>query len=77
MLNGGTLTPAYGRDYKNKAAIIEDLNKGVDFVFNGISGSGYCSIRDLADGNYQVKNANHRKVWVINVSSGVANGVSR
>lgn len=72
MITGGTLTPAYGRDYKAKAAIVEDLNKGIDFTINTYQGSGYCSVRDLADGDYQVRNANHRKVWVINIKSGVA-----
>lgn len=67
-----TLTPAYGRDYTKRAAIVDDLNKGVDFVMNSMQGSGYCSLRDLPDGQIQVRNANYRKVWVINIKSGVA-----
>ena len=30
--NYRTLTPAYGRDYKNKASILADWNDGKDFV---------------------------------------------
>jgi len=32
-----TLLPAYGRDYKNKAAILADLNNNKDFLISGIS----------------------------------------
>jgi hypothetical protein len=31
-----TLLPAYGRDYKNKAAIIEDLNSDKDFLISSL-----------------------------------------
>lgn len=27
-----TLTPAYGRDYKSRAAVLADLNAGKDFM---------------------------------------------
>ena len=29
-----TLTPAYGRDYKSKKALLEDFNANKDFVIN-------------------------------------------
>ena len=32
-----TLLPAYGRDYKNKATILADLNNNRDFCTSGIS----------------------------------------
>lgn len=32
-----TLTGAYGRDYKSKKAVIEDLKKNKDFIINDIS----------------------------------------
>jgi hypothetical protein len=32
-----TLLPAYGRDYKNKEAILADLNGDKDFLISGIS----------------------------------------
>lgn len=30
-----TLQPAYGRDYKSRAAVLADLKAGKDFLFNG------------------------------------------
>ena len=32
-----TLTPAYGRDYKNKKSVLADWNEGKDFIVNDIS----------------------------------------
>jgi uncharacterized protein YktB (UPF0637 family) len=72
MITGGTLTPAYGRDYKNRAQVVESLNKPEDFVISNHTGEGYCSISDLADGHFQVRNKNLRKVWLIEVKHGVA-----
>ena len=48
------LTPAYGRDYKSKAAALAAFQGGQDFIFHNfyIVGKGYagtyCSIRDVA-----------------------------
>lgn len=69
-----TLTPAYGGDYKNRAAIVDDLNKGRDFIMHTYNGSsGYCSKRELPSGeDIQVRNANRRKVWVITIQNGRA-----
>jgi hypothetical protein len=71
-LSGGTLMPAYGRDYNKRADIVADLNAGMDFKYQSFNGDGYCSIRDLADGQFQVRNANARKLWTVNIKSGVA-----
>jgi hypothetical protein len=45
-----TLVPAYGRDYKSKAAVVADWEAGKDFMIASIGpDSGrYCSIRDSA-----------------------------
>lgn len=51
-----TLTPAYGRDYKSKAAVQADLDAGKDFLANGtgrplpvnraqLVGLGYTTVR--------------------------------
>ena len=32
-----TLTPAYGRDYKSKKALLEDFDKDLDFIILDIS----------------------------------------
>lgn len=42
------LAPAYGRDYKNKAAVITDFKAGKDFEY--CPSGQYCSIRDCAVG---------------------------
>lgn len=72
MLTGGTLTPAYGRDYTSRAGIVEHLNAGKDFTMSCPTFNGYCSIRDLADGQYQVRDKSMRKVWTVNIKDGVA-----
>ncbi len=46
LLSEGTLTPAYGRDYKRKETIIQDFRNGKDFYFNQGRTKIYCSIRD-------------------------------
>ena len=48
--NYSTLTPAYGRDYKSKAAAIADFNGNKDFVLNTPWGTGLVSKIDFAPG---------------------------
>lgn len=45
-----TLTPAYGRDYNSKAAVIADFKAGKDFEANSPTASGKCSILDFPAG---------------------------
>ena len=45
----GSLTPAYGRDYKTGAVALADWNDGKDFTINNPSMSTYCSISDTED----------------------------
>ncbi len=40
-----TLVPAYGRDYKTKAAVLKDWENGKDFKIAG--GGPYTSVRDM------------------------------
>lgn len=45
-----TLTPAYGRDYKSKKAVIEDWNSGKDFVIANMfhpDDGRYCNKEDI------------------------------
>lgn len=44
----GTLTPAFGRDYKTGEAALTAWNDGKDFRINCPAGSTYCSIRNTA-----------------------------
>lgn len=45
-LSEGVLTPAYGRDYRNKADLIKDFRAGKDFKIIWQESATYCSIRD-------------------------------
>ena len=70
-LTGGTLTPAYGRDYKNRQQVVDSLNRREDFTINYYNAQGYCSIRDL-EGSFQVRDRSMRKVWTVSIKQGVA-----
>lgn len=54
-----TLTPAYGRDYKSKAAALEDFDANKDFILNGSGtrwdGNLINKPQIVADGTKQVK----------------------
>lgn len=44
-----SISPAYGRDYKSKAAVIDDFKSGKDFIIHPYNAPNtYCSIRDFA-----------------------------
>jgi hypothetical protein len=67
-LTSGTLTPAYGRDYKSKAEVEKAFRDGKDFQYNSFNGSGYCSINDFAPGSkVQLRYKNIRSVTVVTV----------
>jgi hypothetical protein len=67
----GTLTPAYGRDYRSKAAVEAALLAGHDFVLNmGPRGSGYANLETLQRMGVQRINVRYgklRKVAVLDV----------
>lgn len=46
----GSLCPAYGRDYKSKAAFEADFRAGKDFELHSGAEMVYCSIRDFKPG---------------------------
>jgi hypothetical protein len=51
--------PAYGRDYKSKAAVMADWNAGKDFLTQDMMLSGYVNKDDKPDGvtlNIRYKN---------------------
>lgn len=56
-----TLTPAYGRDYKNVEALKKDLAENKDFVVQP-QGS-YINYEELPDGFHQVRYAKLKKVY--------------
>jgi len=62
-----TLVPAYGRDYKSKAAVQADLDAGKDFevVWTPVDPGGYATASDLLeDGHTQVRVRYQRKTKV-------------
>lgn len=61
-----TLVPAYGRDYRSKAAILDDLNAGKDFYAEGAQ-RGYINREKLpAYGTkFQVRYAKLRNICVV------------
>lgn len=73
-LSGVTLTPAYGRDYKSKKEVIAALNKPEDFLANHYTGTTYCSVRDLADGEHSVRYKKLTQQAIVKVKDGKAIG---
>ena len=68
MITSGTLTPAYGQDYKSAKELKASFVAGQDFILNTYNGSTYCSILDCAPGaSLQFLFGLLRKVTVIKV----------
>lgn len=63
------ISPAYDRDYKNKAAVEADFRAGKDFKMESIQyGGTYCSINDFAKGvKVNLRYAKLTKVAVVTV----------
>ncbi len=59
-----TLTPAYGRDYKNKKDVIQAYIQGKDFIFAPTG--QYCSIRDFKGQQVMLRYDKLRKVTQAN-----------
>ena len=65
--NYQVLTPAYGKDYHSKHAVINAFLDGRDFVLNTPFGQTYCSIADFATGTV-VNLRYHNKTKVTSVT---------
>ena len=67
-MDGASLTPAYGRDYKTSATIKADFEAGKDFIFNKIV-SRYdgkpCSIHDMKIGETVKLRYNRKMSFVV------------
>ena len=62
-----TLTPAYGRDYKSKAAIQADIDANKDFIFRDIMSpwdGKPISPSDLKGESVQIRYANLHKAAI-------------
>lgn len=58
-----TLLPAYGRDYKNKQSIVDDINNNKDFMFSGLG--CYINKEQLIEERFSeivIRYSNFRKV---------------
>ena len=64
-----TLVPAYGRDYKSKAAVEADLRAGKDFTICDMSCSDdgrYANLQDL-QGEYDQVNIRYARLTKVTV----------
>ena len=63
-----TITPAYGRDYKSKKALLADWDANKDFVLHQIVGrGGYINKSDAKDlGPLQARYGKNMKVMMVN-----------
>ena len=63
-----TLLPAYSRDYKNKKAIIEDLNNNRDFLEStSLRAINKQQFKELNISSFNVRYYNQRKITNIKV----------
>ena len=67
-----TITPAYGRDYKNKGEVLSDLFDNVkDFKMHQLFNESYCNIDDLKHlkvGKVQVRYNKLQKSFMIDTN---------
>ena len=61
-----SLTPAYGRDYKNQKAALADWYAGKDFIFHEMLSEGLVNIDDCPTGNHQLRYDRMMKVIMVN-----------
>jgi len=59
------LTPAYGRDYKSKAAILADFNANKDFVANDYNKGGYITKNELLKMNIHEVNIRYKNLTMV------------
>ena len=56
------LTPAYGRDYKSKAAVQADFDAGKDFMARSFDRDGYITKGELIEMGYTRAQARYGKL---------------
>jgi hypothetical protein len=70
MMFAPTLVPAYGRDYKSKAAVLADFDAGKDFLTSGYGRDIPVDKQSLLDLHYtrcRIRYSNLRKIAVFEV----------
>jgi hypothetical protein len=64
----GTLTPAYGKNYKTDLEAQAAFLSGTDFKWNHPTGGTYCSIRDFHPGDQaKIRYNNNKSVTHVTV----------
>ena len=67
-MNFITLLPAYGRDYKNKKLIIDDLNNNKDFLEStSLRAINKQQFKELNISSFNVRYDQHRKITNIKI----------
>jgi len=67
-MNFITLLPAYGRDYKNKKLIIDDLNNNKDFLEStSLKAINKQQFKELKISSFNVRYDQHRKITNIKI----------
>ena len=67
-MNFITLLPAYGRDYKSKKAIIEDLNNNRDFLEStSLKAINKQQFKELNISSFNVRYDQQRKITTIKI----------
>ena len=67
-MNFITLLPAYGRDYKNKKLIIDDLNNNKDFLEStSLRAINKQQFKELKISSFNVRYDQHRKITNIKI----------
>ena len=67
-MNFITLLPAYGRDYKNKKLIIDDLNNNKDFLEStSMKYINKQQFKELKISSFNVRYDQHRKITNIKI----------
>jgi len=62
-----TISPAYGRDYKSKAEVLEDLRAGKDFIVHEPHGSAYINLEGLLHAGVEEVNVRYKKLRTVSV----------
>ena len=67
-MNFITLLPAYGRDYKSKKLIIDDLNNNKDFIEStSLRAINKQQFKELNISSFNVRYDQHRKITNIKI----------
>ena len=65
-MNTLILTPAYGRDYRNKKEVLQDFHANKNFILNDMTGTCYINKQDIGPNiNVNIRYSKLRKVLTL------------